>query len=1592
MAAKSKDGPNHKAFFVSLKNLWLSFLNNATRERFAESDQEISRFFVSTSVFLDQFWPTVPNQIQRTVSGERAWFGIRSIMNGGRIGHKTDEFTEEHFAQLNPLGGEIHRSETKDFYNDDELRAVIQTQRLYTQWKRSHEKYDELDIVRAAYHSYAGVEHDPTDKIREIRPADKDAIETLIRMSMQQDIMLSANIERFLRKNRDNHSLFDSLKKYIIKVRERNTQQNNNQRPKLIHVGNTISGVNVYKAKITKAYRVLFSYVANPNFNSTKPFVLLRTICHTNDQETEINKICNSRTKGETEVDFKDINHDDVRSLPLLDVDGPLKPVAARTALFGFEDLFDPNNICLDSNQINALADNVPLLIDGLAGTGKTAILAARGAIRLAPPMPPTSILVTASMPHVVTRISDGIKKRTQKHRADGSVMLDLNYCGIESDIGSNRTVEEFAEFFPTYGFDEIILDECQDLMFLEFEVLSRITKGKNPRRFAIAGDPMQTLNPTGFDWNKIVALFRDKGVRGEYTKPSKFHMNYRSQSNVVHLANGIQRIREKATSSTGVIMESRRSPLDAKPYLILIEDEKDVKDLKKLIRDSGKGQNDAIVICWATDDAALLRMLENEDELLKETWNDLRTDDYDEVDGFRTKFLVHSSSSIKGDEQSAVVLYKFASNPEARTNLSSMLLDFDEILPVSADEKIAVDYAFSRLYVAVTRAFDHVFIIEDKDGFDFWKSVKFVDEDGRSLNLFEETNRLGSVIASRQDVFMVSEETTIANFHKNRKKWDEESNVDGLKIAVNIGEQLLKEIDNKEVEHHWWRLRGDLSWRNYKLANTENDRKHHLSKALEAFEKAGLPERIAPIRFEQKEWLECRRLMRENSPFAKLIRIFCSIQLEDEIKQTEVLSLDKKNLPRKSPHGWDISPSSVLAKIKDEMLERQFDFSEFDSPNAFIFEHRDWFGVNNILSFIVRKRFECKLLVDLWNDTEAYHEASSDLFARSLRKSLSPGLDGIDELDDYRRRFPKLDSKLINPTIERRREWLFQAVDEGSPVNDPNGTFFAEFQSLNFNSLITMRKDNQLEGGVREKASALYHAKRLYDDLQTAGKDAKSEFKDRSRILDVLTLMQEYDWLHDPLLHTNMDPHLQLSTTNSVFEFFMYAGQMINAAPMEKRSRFAWLNDHVYIEQLVRAVDKAYESYANSHKVGFERVNYYGGRLFYHMKYYNIVKGGRKSIVYETALKTLGTYEPSNKNYITKLWEPYLDYLTQQEVADDSLSDFEFDFIINSLRYNQIEKLKKNHLSIKPKIRKSLFDEEMRKRYELEELRLKFKWPYIILDGGQLKKKPKKSELDMYRLALKDLSMESDLTMLMNAIPKDPDQEMQRFDSIKSYAEFWKLLSETKQSFNEFEKLVEKYGLPRWITIINQLEWLDQSIDKHTTRVERFDCIQPILKLCEFEGLLGTEKEHVQNGLFFLQFTEGFDYFLNYRNYALADGITLEEQDITLLYGTVKNYFDRIAPNSTPGKTLDELKKQEEERKRFQEMVDAIFAGFDVETMYLNRIAGELFGKTLKDLNEFSKQYNLDVKSTQNKKTAQERIFVALGISDTAVARYFRD
>ena len=1597
MPIKKNNTKRHEVFFIPLKELWLSFLNKPTRDKFPESEQATSRFLVSTSVFLDQFWPTVPRIIQSSVSGERAWFGIRSIMNGGRFGHTIPEFSDSDFAQLDP-NGQIPKGDTKNYFDDVELKSIIEAQNLYVSWKRKYNKYDELDLVIAAFHSYSGVEKDIKDEIPSIHHNHKKAIETLVTRSIEQDIMLSASVERFMRKNHNNKAIFNGLKRFITARRSMTSQGDVRHREQTL-VGQTKSGVNVFKTEITKADRLFFSYISGNEFNNGGPYILVREICHTNDQNTVVSRICKTLSQESRTSSHSELKPDEVKNHIYLDVDGPLKPVVPITSLDSFEDLFDPNNICLDSNQIEAISDNVPLLIDGLAGTGKTAILAARAALRLAPVATSSSILVAAAMPHVVTRISEGVKKRTEKHRASGEIELTMNFCGLDSEIGHVRTIEELSSHFPSLGFDEIILDECQDLTFLEFEVLSRITKGKNPRRFAIAGDPMQTLNPTGFDWSKIVAMFREKGVDKAYTKPSNFHMNYRSQSNIVHLANGIQRIRQKATGNQGVVMDSRRSPLDAKPYLIHIHNEQDIAALRKIILDSGKGKNDAIVICWATDDISLSRMLEGEDLLLNEIWDELRTKDYDEMDGFRTKFLIHSSSSIKGDEQNAVVLYNFASYESARRNLISMTQNFDHITVAKSDSKIAIDYAFSRLYVAITRAFDHVFVVENDEGFEFWKECKFFDERGFPIELFEESHLLSTVVASRQDVFMVSEETTKANFHKNRKKWDEEGNVDALKIAVNIGEQLLKDLIDHEVSKQFWRLRGDLSWRNYTIATTDSDREYHLGNALDAFGKADLPERIAPVYFAQENWVGCKSMMRENSAFAKLISAYCSIQINEAVSISDIIGLQ---VPKSSPRGWEISPKSILGEIKSKLLEMTFESDEFGIENETVFEHREWFGVNQILDFIAKQRLECKLLVKLWNENNnLFHEPSAPLFVNSVSRSLDPGTEGIDDLDRYRDRFGRLEDRFRKISITLREKWLFKEIDANSQVNMLQRKFFVEHKHPK--KLIALRKDPKLDPGYREKAKVLHHAYNLLEDYLTSSLNPRKEFKGYERLLLMLELMKNYPWYSSFSKHSDL--RKLLNRPDGIFEFIYDLSKIIKSDPLPKNSRFHWLNDPAYFNQIISNTDEVIQDLVSLNKasgtsLGHDLQIYHAGRMMYHIA----SEGGRKFQAYTDALDSLSKYNPRMKNYIQLIWKTITKYIDDNTTNEHALTDAEFSFLIASLRHgsNRRPKSREQEISISKARQKRLFDAERSERFALELMKIKFRWPFQLEDGNEIDR-PKPKEVEQYLAKLTHLGMEDEIDFVLRSLPKDPKVEMEKFKSVTTYQAFWKLLVETSKSFDDFHLLATNYTLKSWIDVINGLSWgtFTYSDLDDIELSNRMTAFNNISELCEFSKSLATKDNSVKNGLFFLQFAKSIDWYITSQHLVLDTTEIYDENDISLVVDDLEMVLNRFDPRTMKskksmkqsakggGKTLDERRKEQEKVKRFDDLRDAVFEGFNLKVMFKNRIAAELHNKTLAELESFADKFNLDVTKASSKKPMLKRVLNAFSVDDTEVAGY---
>lgn len=129
----------------------------------------------------------------------------------------------------------------------------------------------------------------------------------------------------------------------------------------------------------------------------------------------------------------------------------------------------------------------------------------------------------------------------------------DLVRTVLRSIVQQQVTPQNYAAIF---------CDEAQDFTRLELQVILRLSIWSHCRLyppvhnlpFAFAGDPMQTLNPTGFDWESLRASFYDRILlpldptgqlrlrEQNLTELEELQQNYRSTreivrfSNVVHL------------------------------------------------------------------------------------------------------------------------------------------------------------------------------------------------------------------------------------------------------------------------------------------------------------------------------------------------------------------------------------------------------------------------------------------------------------------------------------------------------------------------------------------------------------------------------------------------------------------------------------------------------------------------------------------------------------------------------------------------------------------------------------------------------------------------------------------------------------------------------------------------------------------------------------------------------------------------------------------------------------------------------------------------------------------------------------------------
>lgn len=276
------------------------------------------------------------------------------------------------------------------------------------------------------------------------------------------------------------------------------------------------------------------------------------------------------------------------------------------------------------------------------------------------------------------------------------------------------RRVLELKCYRPEYT--AIFCDESQDFTRLELQlivqlsVFSQYDFGYNhvpSLPCAFAGDPFQTLNPTGFRWDSVGALFYNEVVmRLDPANQLKLGMNfkelkvnYRSSSSIVKVTNLIQLWRYVRFNFTDIKPQTPWQKKDSlsKPQKFIWDRNLSIEELKSHI----EKKPIFIVPCEAGGEIDYIK----NDEVLQEL--------FPQVNEGKTPENVYSAIKAKGLEFPLVILYKFG-HELAQEYDEKAVWNFDVNPP---NDSVELEYYFNKLYVAASRAMSDLVVIDSEAG-----------------------------------------------------------------------------------------------------------------------------------------------------------------------------------------------------------------------------------------------------------------------------------------------------------------------------------------------------------------------------------------------------------------------------------------------------------------------------------------------------------------------------------------------------------------------------------------------------------------------------------------------------------------------------------------------------------------------------------------------------------------------------------------------------------------------------------------------------------------------------------------------------------
>lgn len=271
-----------------------------------------------------------------------------------------------------------------------------------------------------------------------------------------------------------------------------------------------------------------------------------------------------------------------------------------------------------------------------------------------------------------------------------------------------------------------IFCDEAQDFTRLELQLIMRLSMfsqyhlGYQPIQslpFAFAGDPFQTLNPTGFHWSSVQAIF-DAEVITALDPADQLKLminfeelanNYRSTPPIVQVTNLIQLWRHVLFDIPELKPQTAWQQGNfPEPQKFILNRNISPEALADYIRDTI-----IIVPCEEGEEVAYAQADEVLSEIFPQFSQGEEGDTVTQVEVSSPNSPeplknVLSAIAAKGLEFKKVILYKFGEDCNQNVwNLSGK----------GIDQRVKVEYFFNKLYVAASRATEHLFVVDSEKG-----------------------------------------------------------------------------------------------------------------------------------------------------------------------------------------------------------------------------------------------------------------------------------------------------------------------------------------------------------------------------------------------------------------------------------------------------------------------------------------------------------------------------------------------------------------------------------------------------------------------------------------------------------------------------------------------------------------------------------------------------------------------------------------------------------------------------------------------------------------------------------------------------------